>query len=697
MSRLISFAVLIAIIIVIGLLFYKVLIGFFIPVFLAAVLVVVFRPAHRWVLEKTGHRDQLAAALTTALIVLTLFLPIAVIFGAAAVQGLALTSKNGQDVISVRIKTIRSKLGLNMPSYIEELRSAETEIQEIVQLSNKTEVNQSALINQSRKARRSVLELRNKVEPEEAGQSQLQSEDDISAEPSEPDDEPDLADGSLRTIDASSSERASAAGFDSESAVAAPESDAAPKSNADTDSNADTNSDSDVDKDSSSEDEPPADDEASLTESFGSGFSLGFSEESPEEKSTRLFDELLTLIDSIDEALENDEDPASYSGHSAVEIKSKFVDLKTQLMGGTIMSFAKETANPTAELQEEWTNSIVNYVQPRLLSITGATGTFIVKLVFGGVILIVATFFFLYDGPAMLSTIMRLSPLDDAYEQELLLEFDRVSRAVVVATLLSAVVQGLTAGLGYAVAGMDFLILLIMLTTVFAMVPFVGPAVIWVPVCLYIGVYEGRYLAASLLALWGVLVVGTVDNVVKAFVLHGQSQLHPLLALLSVLGGVQTLGPIGIVVGPMVVVMLQTLLSILQRELMHFDKQNLVVSTQGLSVAAPMTDPVIAPGGQRVSKRKSRRAAEEADRQDSESSADGMDERSDVTSDDAGSNSNQETGRPSNSKSRRRRSRRKKLSRSEGTNTEEQSGGDNGTRPHEESVDKPNLSDQSDA
>jgi hypothetical protein len=64
-----------------------------------------------------------------------------------------------------------------------------------------------------------------------------------------------------------------------------------------------------------------------------------------------------------------------------------------------------------------------------------------------------------------------------------------------------------------------------------------------------------------------------VDNVVKMFVLHGQSQLHPLLALLSVLGGVQALGPVGIVVGPMAVVLLQTLLGILQHELDRLDNE----------------------------------------------------------------------------------------------------------------------------
>ncbi len=57
------------------------------------------------------------------------------------------------------------------------------------------------------------------------------------------------------------------------------------------------------------------------------------------------------------------------------------------------------------------------------------------------------------------------------------------------------------------------------------------------------------------------------DNVIKPWVLHGQSNLHPLLALLSVLGGVKTLGPIGLLVGPMVVSFLQALLNMLNTEL----------------------------------------------------------------------------------------------------------------------------------
>jgi len=91
------------------------------------------------------------------------------------------------------------------------------------------------------------------------------------------------------------------------------------------------------------------------------------------------------------------------------------------------------------------------------------------------------------------------------------------------------------------------------------------------PVALYLYFVEQKTTAAILLAVYGAAVVSTVDNFIKPVVLHGQSKLHPLLALLTVIGGIQALGPIGILVGPMVVVFLQTLLKILQRELLSMD------------------------------------------------------------------------------------------------------------------------------
>jgi predicted PurR-regulated permease PerM len=114
--------------------------------------------------------------------------------------------------------------------------------------------------------------------------------------------------------------------------------------------------------------------------------------------------------------------------------------------------------------------------------------------------------------------------------------------------------------------------LLSLITAIVALIPFVGAAAVWIPVSLYLFFYEERTVAAIALAIYGAVIVSTSDNLVKATVLHGQSQLHPLLALLSVLGGVAALGPIGIIVGPMVVVFLQTLLNLLHRELAEMDE-----------------------------------------------------------------------------------------------------------------------------
>jgi predicted PurR-regulated permease PerM len=194
------------------------------------------------------------------------------------------------------------------------------------------------------------------------------------------------------------------------------------------------------------------------------------------------------------------------------------------------------------------------------------TTQFLGQALMGFLVMILGVYYFFADGPAMIQTLLRLLPLENSRTRELIDQFDGVTRAVVVATLLSAFVQGLLAGLGFYAVGVSSVFLLTALAMLFTLVPFVGAAIIWVPVCLWLGV-EGRTTAAVLLAVYCLGVVSTVDNLVKPLVLHGRSNLHPLLALLSVLGGVQALGPIGILVGPMVVAFLQTLLNMVHAEL----------------------------------------------------------------------------------------------------------------------------------
>ncbi len=199
-----------------------------------------------------------------------------------------------------------------------------------------------------------------------------------------------------------------------------------------------------------------------------------------------------------------------------------------------------------------------------------STTQFLGHLVIGLFVLIVSLFYFFADGRRMLRTAMNLIPLDNRYLEELVAEFGRISRAVVLAAVLAAIAQGLLAGIGFFFAGINAVFLLMALTMLLAMIPFVGAVAVWLPVSLWLFFYADRPVAAVILAVYGASIVSTVDNIIKPVILHGQSNLHPLLALLSVLGGVQALGPIGIFVGPMVVAFLHALLKMLHSELETF-------------------------------------------------------------------------------------------------------------------------------
>ena len=219
--------------------------------------------------------------------------------------------------------------------------------------------------------------------------------------------------------------------------------------------------------------------------------------------------------------------------------------------------------NLPQERIETAVGSILGFVAQRTVELLGGLVGFIVALL----ITVISMYYFFLDGTRIVATLQRLTPLEDRHERELITQFDRVCRAVVFATLASACVQGLLAGAGFVAVGLGrHVFLLTIVTTFFAMIPFLGTAVVWAPVCIIL-FFQGHPVYAIGLAVWGGLFVAQSDNFVKPWILSGSAGLHPLLALLSVLGGVRVLGLWGIFIGPMVAAFLYSLLNILHREL----------------------------------------------------------------------------------------------------------------------------------
>jgi predicted PurR-regulated permease PerM len=259
--------------------------------------------------------------------------------------------------------------------------------------------------------------------------------------------------------------------------------------------------------------------------------------------------------------------------HDPQAIQKWFVDRVVALGGRVGLELTPEQVQTTLhDNAKEWIGPLAE----RTIKFFGRT-------LLGLAVMIIALYFFLVDGPAMIRAIMKLSPLDEKYEEELVDKFAEITRSVVVALLLSAFVQGLLAGIGYYFAGVGSVFLLMALTMILSMIPFLGAASVWISVCLWLLFFADRPVAAIFLAIYGAAIVSTVDNVIKAWVLHGRSRLHPLLALLSVIGGIKALGLIGVFVGPMAVAFLQVLLNMLNTELETWSK------TEGVKNKIPIT------------------------------------------------------------------------------------------------------------
>jgi predicted PurR-regulated permease PerM len=165
------------------------------------------------------------------------------------------------------------------------------------------------------------------------------------------------------------------------------------------------------------------------------------------------------------------------------------------------------------------------------------------------------------EGPRFLHAVMRLSPMRKEHDRRLFEVFREFSTNLVFGAVGTATVQGFVGFVGFAIASVPNLLLISLLTTVFGFVPFVGTAMIWVPVTIWVWSTRGWGWGLFLL-FWNLAFTGSVDNLVRPFLLRGRSPIHPLPIFLAVLGGIAWMGLPGALVGPVGVAMFLALYQI---------------------------------------------------------------------------------------------------------------------------------------
>ena len=167
-------------------------------------------------------------------------------------------------------------------------------------------------------------------------------------------------------------------------------------------------------------------------------------------------------------------------------------------------------------------------------------------------------FFFLIDGDRLLFYMLYYLPLNDEDETKLLQRFTSVTRATLKGTAVIGFLQGALAGLALYFAGIPSALFWAVAMMFLSVVPGIGTALVWGPAVIYL-VVSGEYLVSSLLAIYCIVVVGSIDNVLRPKLVGNDTRLHELMIFFSTLGGILMFGFMGFVIGPIIAALFVTL------------------------------------------------------------------------------------------------------------------------------------------
>jgi predicted PurR-regulated permease PerM len=216
-----------------------------------------------------------------------------------------------------------------------------------------------------------------------------------------------------------------------------------------------------------------------------------------------------------------------------------------------------------------WSNPRLEWLQPyqhelmtKISELAGMVGSFLVNSVAAATrgtasfllstfVMLYAFFYFLLSGRELLEKVLYYIPLEPEDENLMVEKFLSVTRATLKGSLVIGIVQGLLAGAGFAVAGIEGAAFWGTVMAVLSIIPAVGTGLVWVPAVIYLFVV-GKTGVAIALGVWCIVVVGTVDNFLRPALVGRDTKMPDLMVLISTLGGLFYFGAVGFIIGPVV-------------------------------------------------------------------------------------------------------------------------------------------------
>lgn len=199
-------------------------------------------------------------------------------------------------------------------------------------------------------------------------------------------------------------------------------------------------------------------------------------------------------------------------------------------------------------------------------------------------IMLISLFYMLKDGPEFVEKLIQLCPLPKTQSNLIIKKLTKSIRSVVIGTLGIALIQGILTSIGLVIFGVPQPILWGSIAAVCALIPYFGTSFVFIGAVLDALIAQS-YGAALGLTIWGIFIVGLVDNILLPYLISSDEKSHPFAILISVLGGIIFFGPMGFLVGPVFLTLFVVLLELYSLHIFMENKEDVDPTKQILPVA----------------------------------------------------------------------------------------------------------------
>ena len=187
---------------------------------------------------------------------------------------------------------------------------------------------------------------------------------------------------------------------------------------------------------------------------------------------------------------------------------------------------------------------------------------------FGLTVVFFVVYFLLRDGAAFVGWLVKIAPMNHRVGDRLVHQIDRTTHGVIVGHLFVALLQGVLGGIAFYIVGIPNVVFWAFVMTIMSLLPLIGPFVVWGPWAGYL-VFLDQIPGAVFLVVFGLFVIGMVDNYGRPIVIDRDAKLNPAVILIGVFGGIYSIGLTGLFIGPIVLGVFAASLTVFHDEWEH--------------------------------------------------------------------------------------------------------------------------------